>query len=95
MKDDRPWALPILDLVLAELGLLLLLGATVALTLAPPSALKNGARIAIAFAQLGLIAAFFMKLRIHRGLVRVFAGAGLAWLAIQAILTFADYATRR
>ena len=48
----------------------------------------------VATAKLALIFLFFMRLREHRGLVRIFAVAGFFWLGLLATLAFADYLTR-
>ena len=41
-----------------------------------------------------LIALIFMEMRYNKGVVRVFAGAGLVWLFLLFLLTFNDYLTR-
>ena len=41
-----------------------------------------------------LIVLVFMEVRYTRGVVRVFAGAGLVWLFLLFLLTFTDYLTR-
>jgi cytochrome c oxidase subunit 4 len=48
----------------------------------------------IATAKGVLIFLFFMRLRIHRGLTRIFACAGFLWLGILLTLAFSDYLTR-
>jgi len=48
----------------------------------------------IATAKGALIFLFFMRLLVHRGLTRIFAGAGLLWLGILLALAFSDYLTR-
>ena len=45
-------------------------------------------------AKTALIALYFMRLRYQPGLVRLFAGAGLFWLAILMVLSLADFFTR-
>ncbi|MGH7997653.1 MAG: cytochrome C oxidase subunit IV family protein [Opitutaceae bacterium] len=91
---ERP-LLPIRDLILTWIGLLALLSATVATILYPPGPWKTAVRMSLAVIEAGLVVSFFMKLRMRRGLIRVFASAGLFWLAILAVLMFADYAARR
>jgi cytochrome c oxidase subunit 4 len=90
-----PWPLPVRDLVLAWAGLLALLAVSVATVVLPPAPWKTPFRLLLAGAQIALVAAFYMKLRFRRGLVRIFAGAGLFWLGMLAALVFADYLTRR
>ena len=41
-----------------------------------------------------LIVLVFMEVRYTKGVVRVFAGAGLVWLFLLFLLTFTDYLTR-
>lgn len=47
-----------------------------------------------AFVKLGLIFAFFMRLRESGSLVRLAAVTGFIWLGIAAVLLSADYLTR-
>lgn len=79
----------------AAFGALLLLLLAAALVPHLPSGPWSGAlSLAIAAAKVAVIALCFMQLRYHRGLIRVFAGAGLFWLGIALALTLADYLTR-
>ena len=48
----------------------------------------------ISVAKTILIALVFMEMRYNKGVVRVFAGAGLVWLFLLFLLTFNDYLTR-
>jgi len=82
------------DLAAVFAGLFILLSLSAGSVLLPPARWKTAAALAVAVAKAGLIAAFFMKLKQHRGLLRVFAGAGLFWLAIFAVLIMTDYLTR-
>ncbi|HVW22551.1 MAG TPA: hypothetical protein VHC86_15155 [Opitutaceae bacterium] len=82
------------DLALVLAGLLLLLFASAATVLLPPAAWKSPFSLAVAVAKTALVAAIFMRLREHGGLTRVFAAAGVCWLAILAVLSAADYLTR-
>ena len=41
-----------------------------------------------------LTVGILMEVRYARGIVRVFAGAGLVWLFLLFLMTFADYLTR-
>ena len=60
----------------------------------PPAPWKTAFGLGVAVAKTVLIALVFMKLRTQRGLIRIFASAGLFWLGIFAILLFCDYLTR-
>ena len=48
----------------------------------------------ISIAKTVLIALVFMEIHYSKGVVRVFAGAGLVWLFLLFLLTFTDYLTR-
>ena len=48
----------------------------------------------VSVAKTALIAFFFMEIHYHNGITRIFAGAGLVWLALLFLLTFSDYLTR-
>ncbi len=74
--------------------LLMLLGATVAASLAPLGGLKPAINLAIAFAKAGAILWVFMHLREQPGLARLFATAAAVWLLILVGLTQADLLTR-
>jgi cytochrome c oxidase subunit 4 len=50
--------------------------------------------MAIATVKALVVALYFMHLRYNPRLTWLFAGAGLLWLLILFVLTFADYATR-
>jgi cytochrome c oxidase subunit 4 len=50
--------------------------------------------LTISAVKICLVALFFMHLRVASGVARLFAGAGLFWLAILIALTFGDYLTR-
>ncbi|HVU18131.1 MAG TPA: cytochrome C oxidase subunit IV family protein [Candidatus Didemnitutus sp.] len=52
------------------------------------------AGLLIAVIKMVLIALFFMRLREQRGLLRLAALTGLAWLALLLGLMLADYGTR-
>jgi caa(3)-type oxidase subunit IV len=93
MKPSRQ-AVAVGDLVGVFAGLLALLVLSAATAAFPPAAWKTGFGLAVAVAKTALIALVFMKLRTQRGLVRVFAVAGLFWLGIFAGLLFCDYLTR-
>ena len=50
--------------------------------------------LSVAIAKAALIFCYFMRLRHQPGLVRIFAVAGLFWLAILVVLTLSDFLTR-
>jgi cytochrome c oxidase subunit 4 len=75
-------------------ALLALLALSAASSFLPAAPWKTAAGLVIAAAKTGLIALFFMKLRYQRGLVRIFAGAGLFWLGLLAVLLLTDYLMR-
>jgi len=82
------------DLIGIGLGLLMLLALSALTVLIPPAPWKTAVGLAIAGVKIALIGVFFMRLNRSKGLVRVFAAAGLFWLAIMATLVSADYLTR-
>ena len=71
-------------LVLTAIGAKLPLSATVHDILA----------FGISVAKTVLIVLIFMEVRYNKGVIRVFAGAGLVWLFLLFLLTFTDYLTR-
>jgi len=82
-------------LMLAYILLLVLLAASAGGSFLPlGTTAKTIFALAIAAAKTLIIFLVFMQLRYQKGLIRVFALAGFFWLAISALLTFADYATR-
>ena len=85
---------PVRDLVAVFAALIVLLGLSAGTAALPPAAWKTGASLVIAVIKTALVALFFMRLREQRGLIRVFASAGLFWLAILVVLVFSDYLTR-
>ena len=48
----------------------------------------------ISIAKTALIVLIFMEVKYTRGIIRIFAGAGLVWLFLLFLLTFCDYVTR-
>jgi cytochrome c oxidase subunit 4 len=80
--------------VFSWLGLLALLALTVVLAYQPLGVLNTPAAMLIAWCKALLITAVFMELRGGTTLARVFACAGVLWLAVMFWLSFADYATR-
>lgn len=82
-------------LIFAYIALLVLLGASAGGAFLPMGAMaKTIFALTIAAAKTAIIFLIFMQLRYQTGLIRVFALAGFFWLAISAVLTFADYLTR-
>jgi cytochrome c oxidase subunit IV len=49
----------------------------------------------IATTKMLLVVLFFMQIRYHSRLTKLFAGAGLVWLLIMITLTLTDYLTRK
>jgi cytochrome c oxidase subunit 4 len=80
-----------LRVYLALLGLLAL---TAVAGRFPASAWSLPFALLVATAKLALIFWFFMRLREHRGLVRIFAVAGFFWLGLLGLLASSDYLTR-
>ena len=82
-------------LIIAYVALLLLLAASAGGAFLPMGAVaKTVLALSVAVAKALIIFLIFMQLRYQNGLIRVFALAGFFWLAISALLTFADYLTR-
>jgi cytochrome c oxidase subunit 4 len=79
---------------MAYIALMILLVLTAGLAYVNLGPLNTAVSLAIAFAKALLIFWFFMHARQSRGLVRIFAGAGVFWLLIMFSLTFSDYLTR-
>ena len=75
-------------------ALMLLLAATVAASSLLHGANATIASLAIAVAKALLVALVFMHLARRGGVTRLFAAAGLFWLALALGLTMVDYATR-
>lgn len=89
---------PLRDIVWVPLCTLGLLLAAVATTLVyaylPGAPLKPAVGVAIAAFKIVLIAIFFMRLKQASVLVRLTAGAGLAWASLLFIIGFCDYLAR-
>jgi cytochrome c oxidase subunit 4 len=86
--------LPPLDLLLAWLALLALLGLTVLGAYQPLGAFNTVLALTIAVTKALIVAAVFMELRHGSALTLAFAGAGFFWLGILLWLAFADFSTR-
>ena len=89
----RRWHPPSI-LVWALLGLLALLGLTIALAYQRLGAFNTPIALAIATTKALVVAAIFMELRERRPLIIAFASAGFFWLAILMWLAAADFMTR-
>jgi cytochrome c oxidase subunit 4 len=81
-------------LLLAWIGLLALLGLTVAGAYQPLGAYNTVLALAIALGKALIVAGIFMELRRGHSLMLAFAGAGFFWLAIMLWLGMSDYVTR-
>jgi cytochrome c oxidase subunit 4 len=81
-------------LLLAWLGLLALLGLTVAGAYQPLGAFNTALALTIALGKALIVALIFMELRQAKKLTLAVAGAGFFWLAIMLWLALADYMTR-
>ena len=81
-------------LMISWLALLALLAGTVTLAYQPLGTFNLGIALLIATIKAAIVAAVFMELREHRGLVIAFASAGFFWLGILLWLAGADFVTR-
>jgi cytochrome c oxidase subunit 4 len=86
--------LPPLELLLAWLALLALLGFTVFGAYQPLGALNTALALTIAATKALIVAAIFMELWRGSALTIAFAGAGFFWLGILLWLALADFLTR-
>ncbi|MHB0777024.1 cytochrome C oxidase subunit IV family protein [Halomonas sp. WWR20] len=77
--------------VFAWVGYLVVLAASVAVAKLAPGTLGHAFSLLCAFVMAGFIVTFFMGLRSADNLLRVFALAGMMWLAFMITLTLADY----
>ncbi len=91
---DREKRAIILIPLLVWAGLVLLLLASLGYAYLPGAPLKLAGGLAIAAGKAALIAIVFMQLGKAGALVRVTAGAGLAWLTLLFLFSFADFLTR-
>jgi cytochrome c oxidase subunit 4 len=85
---------PLRRIILVYAALLALLSLTATATLLPAGPWSTPIALGIATAKVMLISIYFMRLREQSGLIRLFAVAGLFWLAILMGLTLADFFTR-
>lgn len=81
-------------LVTAYVALLLLLGATLALSFVPLGPYNLPAALGIGTLKAAIIVWIFMEINRATAIVRLVAAAGLVWLGIMFALTFSDYLTR-
>ena len=81
-------------LLLTWLGLLALLGLTVAGAYQPLGAFNTAVALSIAVCKALIVAAIFMELRESKAVTLAVACAGFFWLAIMLWLVLADYVTR-
>jgi cytochrome c oxidase subunit 4 len=75
-------------------ALMVLLGATVAVSFVPLGPFGVVAALTIAFAKALLIVLFFMHVRYADRLTMIMAAADFFWLIILFLFTFSDYLTR-
>lgn len=81
-------------LLITYTGLLILLALTIAASYIHLGSLAVFVSLGIALVKAVLIALFFMQLNRASTLVRLAAIAGLPWLTILLLLSFADFAER-
>ena len=75
-------------------GLMVLLGATVAISYIHLGKLNVIAALTIAVIKAVLIILYFMHVRYSSRLLWIFVGAGFFWLGILFALSFSDFLTR-
>ena len=83
-----------LRLILVWAALLTLLALTVGASFLPLGAARLAVSYGIAAAKAALVLWFFMELRSDKGLTRLAALAGFAWIAILFTIIATDYLTR-
>jgi cytochrome c oxidase subunit 4 len=83
-----------LRLVLVWVSLLTLLALTVGASFLPLGEARLAVSYGIAAAKAALVLWFFMELRSEKGLTRLAALAGFAWIAFLFTIIAADYLTR-
>jgi len=76
------------------IALLVLTGATCAISFIDMGKLNAVVALVIAFTKASLVALIFMHLRYSRRLMRIVVVAGLFWLGILIALTMGDFLTR-
>lgn len=80
--------------LLVYVGLLVLLGLSIAAAYADWGPASTMLGYLIASLKAALVAWFFMQLKNEKGVTHVFALAGVAWLVILFSLTLSDFMTR-
>jgi len=85
---------PLRHYVWTWLALLLLLALTAASAWVPMGAFNLAVNLAIALGKALLVAFMYMHVRRGTPMIRVFALAGLLWLALLATLSLTDFAVR-
>jgi cytochrome c oxidase subunit 4 len=80
--------------VLVDAALLALLAATYSISFLHLGVFNPILNLGIAVVKAGLVAWFFMHLRMASGMVRLFAGAALLWLVILFALGLNDWLSR-
>lgn len=80
--------------VLTWMALLVLLALTAGSAFLPLGRINLAINLAIALAKALLVVFVFMHVRRGTPMIRVFAVAGLMWLALLAGLSFVDFASR-
>jgi cytochrome c oxidase subunit 4 len=93
---DRPLVkvTPLRTYALTWLALLVLLALTAASAFVHLGTFNLAVNLAIALAKALLVVFVFMHVRRGTPMIRVFAVAGLLWLALLAGLSFTDFAAR-
>ena len=75
-------------------GLITLMFASLGYAYLPDAPAKLAAGLVVAALKAGLIGTIFMQLRKASGLVLVAGAAGLFWLSLLFLFSFADFLTR-
>jgi cytochrome c oxidase subunit 4 len=85
---------PLRHYVWTWLALLLLLALTAGSAFVPMGVFNLAANLAIALGKALLVVFMYMHVRRGTPMIRVFALAGLMWLALLATLSLTDFAVR-
>lgn len=91
-RDDRRTVL--LDPLKTWAGMIALVLLSAVYAHLPQMPAKLVANLALAAAQIGLIAMFLMQLRKAAAVVRLAAMTGVVWASFLFLFTFADFLTR-
>lgn len=95
MSEKEEFREGILEDVWVWVGLLVLLGLTLGASYAKWGSLSTALSFLISALKTLLIAYFYMHLKREKGMTRIFALAGVAWLVVLFSLTLSDYIGRR